>query len=255
MVDRFGLDNNQDGIIDYDYSHQYIHPSSGYSVNFDGCMSRGNVSPIVSYTWRIEGNGISYELFENSCRMSHPLNLPEGNYTVTLIVRTQNGMADLTTRTVVVKNLLIVSIGDSYASGEGNPDQPQRFDFTGLFVEKGPEWEDKNCHRSANAGPAQAALEIERSDPHTSVTFLSYACSGATITQGLVGWYDGVESASSPAPHEFQQFILQTSTALHPTDQTFDFAAADWNNDRRTDLIAIKKSNTGTGSTEVHILT
>ena len=52
----------------------------------------------------------------------------------------------------------------------------------------------------------------------------------------------------------FQQFILQTGTALHPTDQTFDFAMTDWDGDGRPDLVAIKKSNTGTNSTEVHIL-
>jgi subtilisin family serine protease len=52
----------------------------------------------------------------------------------------------------------------------------------------------------------------------------------------------------------FQQFILQTGTALHETDQTFEFAVADWNGDGRPDLIAIKKSNTGTHSTEVHVI-
>jgi subtilisin family serine protease len=52
----------------------------------------------------------------------------------------------------------------------------------------------------------------------------------------------------------FQQFILQTGTALHETDQTFDFALADWNGDGRPDLIAIKKSGTGSNSTEVHVV-
>jgi flagellar basal body rod protein FlgG len=52
----------------------------------------------------------------------------------------------------------------------------------------------------------------------------------------------------------FQQFIMQTGTALHPTDNTFDFAMTDWDSDGKSDLVAIKKSNTGTNSTEVHIL-
>jgi hypothetical protein len=52
----------------------------------------------------------------------------------------------------------------------------------------------------------------------------------------------------------FQSFLLQTGTALHETDNTFDFTMADWNKDGRPDLVAIKKSNTGTKSTEVHIL-
>jgi hypothetical protein len=41
--------------------------------------------------------------------------------------------------------------------------------------------QDRRCHRSANAAPAQAARMLEMADPHSSVTFLSFACSGATI--------------------------------------------------------------------------
>lgn len=52
----------------------------------------------------------------------------------------------------------------------------------------------------------------------------------------------------------FKDFILQTGTGLHPTDKTFDFLITDWNGDGRPDLVAVKKSNTGTNSTEVHIL-
>ncbi|KAF9767982.1 hypothetical protein IL306_014778 [Fusarium sp. DS 682] len=52
----------------------------------------------------------------------------------------------------------------------------------------------------------------------------------------------------------FQDFILQTGTALHNTDDTFDFAMTDWNGDGRPDLVAIKKRNTDTNSTEVYIL-
>ncbi len=52
----------------------------------------------------------------------------------------------------------------------------------------------------------------------------------------------------------FQRFVLQTGTALHETDATFDFGLADWNRDGAPDLVTVKKSNTGTNSTEVHIL-
>lgn len=62
------------------------------------------------------------------------------------------------------------------------------------------------------------------------------------------------EFAALLVPPSLQQFILQTGTVLHETDETFAFAMADWDGDSRPDLIAIKKSNTGTNSTEVHIL-
>jgi hypothetical protein len=51
------------------------------------------------------------------------------------------------------------------------------------------------------------------------------------------------------ARKKYQQWVLQTGTALHETNNTFDFAVAS-----NRDLFAIKKSNTGTNSTEVHIL-
>jgi hypothetical protein len=50
------------------------------------------------------------------------------------------------------------------------------------------------------------------------------------------------------AASNYQQFALQVGTPLHETDDTFDFVM------RGDDLVAIKKRNTGSGRTEVHIL-
>ena len=55
------------------------------------------------------------------------------------------------------------------------------------------EWQDRKCHRSAFSGQAQAAILLEELDPRTSVTFVHLACSGATITNGLLGEYAGVD--------------------------------------------------------------
>ncbi|MDD5123939.1 VCBS repeat-containing protein, partial [Methylovulum sp.] len=64
----------------------------------------------------------------------------------------------------------------------------------------------------------------------------------------------GTEVSILSGASSFQNFLLQTGTALHQTDHIFDFAVVDWNNDGWPDLFIIKKSNTGTGSTEVSIL-
>ena len=77
-------------------------------------------------------------------------------------------------------DLLVVSLGDSVASGEGNPDGP------------GIHWLEKRCHRSLRSGAAQATRAVERGDRHSVVTFVPLACSGATIDAGLLGAYDGV---------------------------------------------------------------
>ncbi|MFD7502164.1 VCBS repeat-containing protein, partial [Streptomyces sp. NPDC059850] len=61
-------------------------------------------------------------------------------------------------------------------------------------------------------------------------------------------------AADSGVRANFSGFVLQTGTPLHETDDTFASLVADWDRDGRPDLIEVKKSATGTNSTEVHIL-
>lgn len=49
-------------------------------------------------------------------------------------------------------------------------------------------------------------------------------------------------------------FTLHTSTALHRTDDNFEFLVGDYNHNGRPDVYCIKKNGTGSGKTEVHIL-
>jgi len=93
------------------------------------------------------------------------------------------------TGNVVVRppgDFVIVSIGDSVASGEGSPGLPIGFldggywnDFPSNYAVP-PEWRadrsTKGCHRSSFAGPAQAAAEFDKTN---DVTFIHIACSGA----------------------------------------------------------------------------
>jgi hypothetical protein len=57
----------------------------------------------------------------------------------------------------------------------------------------------------------------------------------------------------SGASH-FQNFIIRTDTALHETDDTWDFLVTDWNGDGHQDLVAIKKNNSSDKCTSVHVL-
>jgi hypothetical protein len=63
-----------------------------------------------------------------------------------------------------------------------------------------PTWQSEQCHRSALAGPARPARAIEQADERTSVTFLHLACSGATINDGLLGSYAGIEPGARLPP-------------------------------------------------------
>lgn len=87
-----------------------------------------------------------------------------------------------------LRDVLVVSAGDSVASGEGNPDGP------------GPTWQNTRCHRSLLSGAAQAALAVERGDRHSAITFVPLGCSGATIHEGLLAEYDGIQPNARKGP-------------------------------------------------------
>jgi hypothetical protein len=52
----------------------------------------------------------------------------------------------------------------------------------------------------------------------------------------------------------FQQLVLETPTALGPTDARHDLSIADWNGDARLDLVLIQRTGAKSGKTEVRVL-
>jgi Tol biopolymer transport system component len=223
MEARFGPDADADGIVDYHYETSWVRATE-FKVSFNGCLTadervRSNTGSTLSqYKFTItdsSGAVVGAAAFSNQCRIDRQL--AQGAYAVRLDVQPPSGTAPGPwTQTVTVKDHLIVSIGDSYGSGEGNPDIPRvwGYEYSGgewrRVVKTEARWVDKRCHRSATAGPAQAALDLEYSDPHSSVTFFSLACSGATINTpdpdkpengtGLLGPYIGAEPGANPDP-------------------------------------------------------
>ncbi len=124
MPARFGQDANHDGLIDYPDSAQ-IHPAS-WTVNFDACNTTGS-----KYEWYVDSASVGST---SNCKFSHQFPA-EGSYDVAVNV---TGVADTTLRSeekVVVQDFLILSIGDSYGSGEGNPDVPVETDAAIAKVE------------------------------------------------------------------------------------------------------------------------
>ncbi len=124
---------------------------------------------------------------------------------------------------VQVRDVLVVGIGDSFASGEGNPDIPVRFsrersadyDSKGLtgyparigewkaigdrnFIEENARWVDQACHRSLYSYQLRTALQLAVEDPHRAVTYVGEACSGAEVTAGLFLRYKGNEWVPNP---------------------------------------------------------
>jgi len=124
---------------------------------------------------------------------------------------------------IKVRDILVAAMGDSFGSGEGNPDLPVRFsreraadygkeDLSGYparvgswlkigdkaFIDENARWLDQACHRSLYSHQLRAALQLAVEDPHRAVTFVGVACSGAEVTAGLFLRYKGHEWVPNP---------------------------------------------------------
>ncbi len=97
-----------------------------------------------------------------------------------------------------VRDILVASLGDSFASGEGNPNRPAEFSdakrHRNLYplrnensVAGSAVWTDQLCHRSLYGQNLRAALQLAVENRELAITFLDYSCSGAGIDEGILG--------------------------------------------------------------------
>lgn len=160
---------------------------------------------IVAWHWTItddDGNEVAtasrgHDLGPAACGAS--LSVPDlGRYNVDLRVELEDGHETGQT-SFTLRNYLIVSVGDSFASGEGNPDEPVGDSFASeegtpdepsRSTSEGdggdPVWLDPRGNRSLRSGPALAADAFEDAPGGELVTFLSFADTGAEIDKGLL---------------------------------------------------------------------
>ena len=178
MAKRFGP-KRPDGVVDYHwdgtiYDKDYVNPNS-WKVDFNACGLGESSSS--TFAWEVDGVAVANPN-PSLCTLSHEFK-DQGVYAVRVTRTNPDQTTTIFNDTVTIKDILIVSLGDSFASGQGNPDIPKNDPNPAT-------WIDKPCARSSKAGPAQAAIDIEDADPHTSVTFLSLACTGAEIQAGIL---------------------------------------------------------------------
>ena len=123
---------------------------------------------------------------------------------------------------IAVRDIFIAGLGDSIASGEGNPDRaialaddgfcfrsylgtdraeyyrPSRAGYKGgracdalaplqIWQRQSALWLNAPCHRSLYSYQTRTALALAVQYPHIAVTYLPLACTGATIPDGLFG--------------------------------------------------------------------
>lgn len=132
---------------------------------------------------------------------------PQGINIVVTPVLGENNESFSTTIKVVDK--LVVGLGDSYASGEGNPDVPVKFQggrvnkdhilTENLYTPKKDKnnyaiWADRRSHRSLYSYQFDTALVLALENPKQAITFLSYSCSGAKVEHILSEWKHATEN-------------------------------------------------------------
>lgn len=200
---------------------KYINPVS-HRVALTVTLPAG--SGDATCAWTI-GQAPAVETFEQPC--SQPTVRPFVSKRATPVevaVRMPSGDITRLSTSVDVRDLLIVGMGDSLASGEGNPHRPialsesgfcfhRALDGTKLFFAPardrtgvaracpaagtGPDeldqWEQTRaqwmyapCHRSLYGYQARTALALAIGDTHIAVTYIPLGCTGATIAKGLL---------------------------------------------------------------------
>lgn len=194
-------------------------------------------------TWQIDGKPVAAA--PSPCANATVIEVP---YPAGAEVAAVVDGAAIATAAIRVKDRLIVSLGDSFASGEGNPDRAVRFQSgrvirygasdvrlrgyparvgdwrntsDGAFADGDAQWLHRPCHRSLYATHARVALHLALSDEaqQTSVTFLSVACTAAEIENGLFNPAMGNDRPSS-AEHVTLSQLSGISRAICAPDST-----------------------------------
>ncbi|MFT3788274.1 MAG: hypothetical protein QM770_19235 [Tepidisphaeraceae bacterium] len=219
MPKRFGTQLDAYGLPVIPNTRDYARPNPAilngvevprFTVHMDALGYSANDG--ITYSWSYTNGPGGYAT--TSAGGSSNVDLPEGTYTATLTASAA-GVSVSTSQTIAVRNFLIVAIGDSYGSGEGNPHSPQQYDWLG-FTTSGAKWAqgatdaetaaNRRAHRSSFAGSVQAALDLENGDAKTSVTFVFLNHTGATVPDLLTGpQASGDASDSSTDPAQIDQ--------------------------------------------------
>lgn len=220
-LDRIGQITDQcvrDGVRE-----DYLNPADhGIEVGLTGVLSPG-----ATCTWSFGTQGeAAFGTVSRDCGTAVRTRVPYGKPTRVMVdIATPGEAVRRATADVAVRDLLIAGLGDSIASGDGNPDRPvalsdegfcfRRFalaanaeyfrpgraGFSGdracevdsgatsdlpAWARLSARWMNGACHRSLYSYQLRAALALAIENPHLAVTFLPLGCTGATIADGLL---------------------------------------------------------------------
>ncbi|MBV6447986.1 hypothetical protein [Nitrosomonas sp.] len=205
--------------------------------------------PYKYCSWMIDDKEAIYD----SCDQ-HTVTIPiDKNIAVT--VQPLNDLNKKIETSVRVDGKVILALGDSFASGEGNPDRPTMhyddlpkegsgYNFFLSHEEKpndsfdGPLWLNRTCHRSLLSYQFKVALRYAAEHPKERVVFASFSCTGAEIISGLLQPQEMFPYTENGVPKwsedEMSKFKISESK-MSQLDQAMRFLCGD--------LIEEKKAN------------
>ncbi|OPH83684.1 hypothetical protein [Nitrobacter vulgaris] len=169
---------------------------------------------------------------------------------------------------IKVRDILVAGLGDSIASGEGNPDRPVALSDEGFcfrsylggaadefyrpsragykggracgtsgslqtWQQYGALWMNAACHRSLYSYQARTALALAVRYTHVAVTYLPLACTGASIPDGMLGSQRARECLTSKSSAKCQGTVNGQIAQLREALA----AARHRQPDRRLDLV------------------
>ena len=232
------------------------------------------------WTWQPRRAGLPAESRKQACNdklvlRRVPFSPNRGESGVSLKVQLPDGR-EFADPNVVVDDLLVVALGDSFASGESNPDQPVVFsaaremvydpvnsdtrehqaakhskappsyglastddfdvkslpkrrmedeergliyaptsrEFLDAFERRSAQWLSADCHRSQYGYPFRVGIELALENRHRAVTFVSLACSGADVIEGLFLERDARERFNEPHGQKVPSQLDQLSDLI-----------------------------------------
>jgi hypothetical protein len=201
-------------------------------------------------TWNLAGQTLT-----SDCKVPKAATVPSGAKTEVTVSTPGQGV--VAKDTIEVDDVLVAGLGDSFASGDGNPDRPVSFkrrlpldydNATRGYPRREPPgraagWVHRTCHRSLYSYQLRVALQLAIEDPnlHRSVTFVGFGCSGATSLD-LFELHTGYKEQPSAddKPHSSRRIGLsQLSMLSHalcsPGEAKLD-KTVDYNTDDRLKL-------------------
>lgn len=211
----------------------YIYPKS-YAAAFVLNNAEGDCR------WAMDGQQVSDWM---PCETEAEIDVPTGQPIEISVERDDDEADPIEPISVEATDVLIAGIGDSIASGEGNPGWPvdledrgfcferygrntgrfqaptrqqyranrgatdchtvrdrrqRRLDQAAMNRTRPARWFDPACHRSLYGNQFRTALALAVANPQVAVIYLPLGCTGATISEGILGEKDPRERYRMP---------------------------------------------------------